>query len=188
MDRYDARQPKNKGSRPSKEEYFLKIAQVVAERSTCITIQFGAVIVHGDKIIGTGYNGAPRGSINCCDEEICLKLERNGERIPGHYTNCPAVHAEENAIINTTDFKLLEGSTIFINSTREPKPEIIREYGGMQFPEFFPCGRCIRLMINARLGWIVIPNGHKKDTQGVLLPYDKWNIKAYVRSGVFGRL
>lgn len=53
--------------RPTKDEYYLGIAEAVAKRSTCIRRQYGAVIVQNDRIVSTGYNGAPRGADNCCD-------------------------------------------------------------------------------------------------------------------------
>jgi hypothetical protein len=52
-------------TRPSKDEYYLGIAQAVAKRSTCIRRQYGAVIVKDDRIISTGYNGSARGEDNC---------------------------------------------------------------------------------------------------------------------------
>lgn len=187
MPRMDSNPPKKKGDRPSKEEYYLEIAYAVAKRSTCLTIQFGAVIVKDDCIVGTGYNGSARGVPNCCDEGFCLKIQKNGKRIPGHYTNCVAVHAEENAVINTPDKKFLRGASIFINATREPNPDVKRNYGGTPFSEFFPCARCMRILINARLSWVVIPNG-QKGFEGQSLPYYKWNIPQYVKAGVFGGL
>ena len=53
--------------RVSKHNYYLDIAQTVAERSTCLRRKFGAIIVRNDAIISTGYNGAPRGRKNCDD-------------------------------------------------------------------------------------------------------------------------
>ena len=53
--------------RIDKDSYYLNIAKAVAARSTCLRRQYGAVIVSGDEIIATGYNGSPRGEVNCCD-------------------------------------------------------------------------------------------------------------------------
>ena len=85
--------------RPSWDEYFIEIAKVVSSRSTCLRRRYGAVIVKDKVIVSTGYNGAPRGSINCVDVNKCKRRELNipsGER----YELCEAVHAEQNAIIN----------------------------------------------------------------------------------------
>ena len=53
--------------RIDKINYYLDIAETVTKRSTCIRRNFGAIIVKNDEIISTGYNGAVRGSKNCCD-------------------------------------------------------------------------------------------------------------------------
>ena len=86
-------------ARPTWDEYFIEIAKVVSSRSTCIRRRYGAVIVKDHVIVSTGYNGAPRGSINCIDTNRCKRQELNipsGER----YELCEAVHAEQNAIVN----------------------------------------------------------------------------------------
>ena len=49
--------------RVTKHNYYLDIAETVAERSTCLRKKYGAIIVKNDVIISTGYNGAPRGRI-----------------------------------------------------------------------------------------------------------------------------
>ena len=51
--------------RPSWDEYFMGIAQVVAKRSNCSRRQVAAVLVRDCRIISTGYNGTPRGIRNC---------------------------------------------------------------------------------------------------------------------------
>ena len=50
--------------RRDKENYYLDIAETVAERGTCLRRNFGAIIVNKDQIISTGYVGAPRGRRN----------------------------------------------------------------------------------------------------------------------------
>lgn len=55
------------GNRPSKDEYYIGIAERVLERSTCLRRKYGAVLVKNDEIVSTGYNGSPRGEANCCD-------------------------------------------------------------------------------------------------------------------------
>ena len=52
-------------NRISKENYYLNIAQTVLERATCLRRVYGAIIVKNDEILSTGYNGAPRGRVNC---------------------------------------------------------------------------------------------------------------------------
>ena len=48
-------------NRISKDEYFLKMADVVAERSTWLRKKIGSVLVKDGTVLSTGYNGAPRG-------------------------------------------------------------------------------------------------------------------------------
>lgn len=81
--------------RPSWEVYFADMAHLVARRSSCNSAKVGAVIVKNRHIIATGYNGSLPGKANCCDiPGRCIAKERPGKK----YDNCPAVHAEANAV------------------------------------------------------------------------------------------
>lgn len=68
--------------------YYLEVAKQVASRSTCLSKQYGAVIVKDDRIISTGYNGAPRGRINCCDRGTCLRDILDVPRGMGYSETC----------------------------------------------------------------------------------------------------
>lgn len=89
--------------RIDKDNYYLNIAKAVAARSTCLRRQYGAVIV---AVIATGYNGAPRGEVNCCDVGRCYckehstPIDAHAARHGDQYGTCVAVHAEQNAIIS----------------------------------------------------------------------------------------
>lgn len=83
--------------RMSKDQYYLLIAMAVAQRSTCLRRQYGAVIVKDDRIVSTGYNGSARGEPNCCDTGECWR-QANGIPHGERYEACVAVHAEDNAI------------------------------------------------------------------------------------------
>ncbi len=77
--------------------YFMSIAQQVAKRSTCIRRQVGAIAVRDNRILSTGYNGAPR-SFSHCTKESCIRHKENipsGEQLD----RCIAVHAEQNVIL-----------------------------------------------------------------------------------------
>jgi len=78
-------------------QYFMKIAELVAQRSTCLRRQVGCVMVRGKRILSTGYNGAPSG-LRHCEEVGCL---RNELKIPSGERQelCRGLHAEQNAII-----------------------------------------------------------------------------------------
>ncbi|MBN2290098.1 MAG: cytidine deaminase, partial [Candidatus Glassbacteria bacterium] len=83
--------------RPSWDDYFLKMALLVAERSTCLRHHVGAVIVRDKRVLATGYNGAAKGVADCL-ELGCLRDQR---KIPSgtQHEVCRAIHAEQNAII-----------------------------------------------------------------------------------------
>lgn len=51
--------------RPNFDKYYLSIAKKVAQRSTCLRIKYGAILVKNNRIIATGYNGA---AVKCANE------------------------------------------------------------------------------------------------------------------------
>jgi len=134
--------------RVSKTEYYLSIAEKVAERSTCLRRKYGAVIVKNDEIIATGYNGAPRGDKNCCETGECPR-EKLGVPKGERYELCVAVHAEQNAIISASRQEMLD-STIYIAGK-----EVNDNYADPK-----PCLICRRLIKNAGIKNIV---GRQKD-------------------------
>jgi len=117
-------------TRPATDEYFLKIASVVAERSTCRRHHVGAVAVRDKHILATGYNGAPSGLKDCL-ELGCLRDEMN---IPSgtRHEICRGIHAEQNVIIQASLHGIsLEGSTIYATHT--------------------PCRLCAKMLVNAKI-------------------------------------
>ncbi len=117
-------------TRPDSDEYFLKVASVVAERSTCRRHHVGAVAVKDNHILATGYNGAPSGFPDCL-ELGCLRDEMN---IPSGTRQeiCRGIHAEQNVIIQATLHGVsLEGSTIYATHT--------------------PCNQCAKMLVNAKI-------------------------------------
>ena len=131
--------------RTSKQNYYLDNAQTVSERSTCIRRRFGAIIVKNDVIISTGYNGAPRGRLNCSDIESCVREEMNvprGER----YELCRAVHAEANAIIAASR-EQMQGATMYMCCTDPWTKEVVGS--------ICSCAMCKRLIINAGITEVV---------------------------------
>ena len=83
--------------RPSWEEYFSDITNLVSTRSTCTRRKVGAIIVRNKRVLSTGYNGAPTGVSHCLDVG-CLRDKMNipsGQR----HELCRGLHAEQNAII-----------------------------------------------------------------------------------------
>lgn len=120
--------------RPGIDEYFLKIASVVAERSTCLRHHVGAVAVRDKHILTTGYNGAAAGLRDCL-ELGCLRDELG---IPSgtRHEICRAIHAEQNVIIQAALHGVsLSGATIYCTHS--------------------PCVLCAKMLINARISRFV---------------------------------
>jgi dCMP deaminase len=53
--------------RPSLNKIFMQTAELFAQRSTCIRVQVGSILVKNNKIIATGYNGSTKNHIHCTD-------------------------------------------------------------------------------------------------------------------------
>ena len=123
-------------ARTSKTEYYLAMAKTVAMRSPCSRRKFGAIIVKNDAILSSGYNGSCRGVLNCGEDIECLKDLNNEERYKS-YTYCPAVHAEQNAIINAA-----RSGVSVLDSTMYLSP-LDQKDGDRS------CHLCMRVMINA---------------------------------------
>lgn len=123
-----------KATRPTWDNYFAKIAMLVAERSTCRRHNVGAVIVKDKRILSTGYNGAPSATKDCL-ELGCL---RNDLGIPTgqRHEICRGVHAEQNAIIQAG----LHGVSI---------------KDGTMYCTHSPCAICAKMIINAGINRFV---------------------------------
>jgi dCMP deaminase len=120
--------------RPDIDEYFLKIASVVAERSTCRRHHMGAIAVRDKHILTTGYNGAPAGAKDCL-ELGCLRDEQ-GIESGTRQEICRAIHAEQNVIIQAGLHGIsLERSTVYCTHT--------------------PCVLCAKMLVNARIARFV---------------------------------
>ena len=120
----------NKPRRLDIDEYCLKIASVVAERSTCLRHHMGAVAVKDRHILTTGYSGAPAGAKDCL-ELGCLRDERNIES-GTQQEICRAIHAEQNVIIQAGLHGVSpEGSTVYCTHT--------------------PCVLCAKMLVNAKI-------------------------------------
>jgi len=141
--------------RPSWDEYFMKQAALVAERSTCLRHNVGAVIVKNKRIMTTGYNGAASGSKDCL-QQGCLRNEMNiksGER----HEICRAIHAEQNAIIQAA----LHGADIS---------------GGTLYCTHTPCLICAKMLANSKIRDIVTYGNYPDenaikflDEQGIII-------------------
>jgi len=121
-------------SRPSWDEYFMNIAQLVKERSTCLRRQVGAVLVRDKRVTATGYNGTPTGLPHCNEGgcERCNSDVESGEDLGV----CACSHAEENVIVQAA----LHGTSTK-NTTL--------------YTTHSPCTQCAKMIINARIARVV---------------------------------
>ncbi|MDR1418323.1 MAG: cytidine/deoxycytidylate deaminase family protein [Endomicrobium sp.] len=120
--------------RPSWDNYFMKLAWLVAERSTCLRHHVGVVIVKDKRILTTGYNGAATSTKDCL-EQGCL---RNELKIPSgqRHEVCRAIHAEQNAIIQGGYNGInIKGATLYCTHS--------------------PCILCAKMMVNAGVKRVV---------------------------------
>jgi len=116
-----------KSKRPSRDQYFLKLAMLVSERSTCPRMHCGCVIVRDKKILSTGYNGSIPGDDHC-EDVGCLVVDNHCVR---------TIHAEMNAI--------LQCSNNGINTT-----------GATAYVTNMPCTNCAKSLIGAGIKEVVI--------------------------------
>ena len=133
-----------------RDEAYLRIAEVLAWRSTCLDKKVGCVITNRkNEIIATGYNGAPRGKIHCIDTGICL-VDKLGSK-----DNCPSAHAEQNALLQCR------------------VPEQIHTI----YTTLSPCVNCIRIINNTSCKRIVFLHQHshaavRKMWEGAWIHYE----------------
>ena len=130
--------------RPSWDEYFMSIAEVVSTRANCSRRKVAAIVVSDNRIISTGYNGTPRGVTNCfaggCPR--CAGETPSGSSLE----ECLCVHAEQNAICQAAFYGTrLNGSTIYVT--------------------ICPCLTCAKLIINAGINEVVYGGNYAFDKQ-----------------------
>ncbi len=153
------------------DEYFLKVCDVVASNSKCLSRKIGSIVVKDKSIISTGYNGPPRG-VPSCSERFCrdikyaselIRLEKNGSdltkcprQILGFKSGeglewCPAGHSERNSLINAARHGIkMKGSIMYMNCN-------------------IPCSPCLIEIINAGIKEIVVTKLEYYDIMGEYL-------------------
>ncbi len=145
-------------NRPSNDQYFMDMAELVSSRSTCVRRKVGAVIVREKHILSTGYNGSPKGTKHC-EELGCIRDQLN---IPSgtRHELCRGVHAEQNAVAQAAYFG------ISVN-------------GGTLYTTTFPCSMCAKILINSGIVEIVYHTGYMDDLSKELLSETNINIRRY---------
>jgi len=120
--------------RPDWDEYFMSIARVVGSRSNCVKRKIGSLITVDRRIVATGYNGTPRGAVNC-NEGGCPRCNAFGESGRG-LSDCICSHGEENAIVQSA----YHGVAV---------------RGGTLYTTMSPCLLCTKMIINAGITTVV---------------------------------
>lgn len=125
--------------RPSWDEYFMRTAYLVSERSSCLRRKVGAVLVKDKHILATGYNGAPA-NIKHCQSTGCLRRKLgipSGQR----HEICRGLHAEQNVILQAARQGIsVKNSVLYITNT--------------------PCVICAKMIINAGIKEVVISEAY----------------------------
>lgn len=110
-------------TRPSKDEYFLEMAQLVARRGTCARRQVGCVLVDNRSIVlATAYNGVPKDVTHCIDKSCPGRSFSSGQGL----SECQAIHAEMNALLWCSDVSKIE--TLYSTAS--------------------PCNDCLKVLLN----------------------------------------
>ncbi|HHY25039.1 MAG TPA: cytidine deaminase [Clostridiaceae bacterium] len=134
--------------RPTWDEYFMEIVELIKTRSTCLRRQVGALIVKDKRIVSTGYNGAPMGCKHCI-QIGCLRKELNipsGQR----HELCRGIHAEQNAIIQAAYSGVsVKGGTLYVTTQ--------------------PCVLCAKMIINAGIKKIIFKGDYPDELAMLLL-------------------
>ena len=143
-------------TRPTWDEYWMKMAFDAKSRSTCLRRQVGAVIVRNNQILSMGYNGAPT-KLEHCEKTGCLRQELNipsGQRAE----ICRAIHAEQNAIIQAAKHGVsIENASIYVTSS--------------------PCIICAKMLINAEINEIIYDEEYPDELANELLKETKIKVK-----------
>lgn len=125
--------------RIAKPYWYMKIAQLMSERSTCLRRQVGAIAVRDGRILTTGYNGPPSGMDHCLPT-TCVRIVEN---IPSGQSleRCKALHAEQNLIVQAAlTGVVLEGCTVYCTHA--------------------PCTTCTKLLLGIGVERIVVANDY----------------------------
>lgn len=137
--------------KPTWDEYFMELADVVKKRADCTRRKVGTVVVKEFRIITTGYNGTPHGIKNC-SEGGCLRCRRRDRgEIEGfeYEESCVCIHAEQNAIIQAAYLSVsTRGATLYSTTN--------------------PCSSCAKMIINAGIVKVVCKMEHH-DKEGIEL-------------------
>lgn len=143
-------------SRPSWDEYFIEIAKLTSKRSNCVRRRVGCIIVKDTRILSLGYNGTPKGTVNCFEGgcERCMNLHKeasnnNHREVSGSRLDlCMCLHAEENALLFVGQGEL-DGSTMYVT--------------------LLPCVSCTKKILQCKIKRVVYVECYNPDIEKVSL-------------------
>jgi dCMP deaminase len=143
---------------------FMELTETVAKWSSCFqeNRHVGAVIVKDNRVMATGYNGAPAGIKSCEEKGECLRRKLN---IPSgtHAELCYAAHAEQNAIIQAARYGIsIDGATLYCTHQ--------------------PCVICAKIIINAGISKVIYKEGYPDEFSLQLFNEAKITVERYGES------
>lgn len=141
-----------RGSRLSRDEYFIQMASLVAQRGTCARRAVGCVLINAQgHVIATGYNGVCKGADHCIDHPCAGAEQPSGQGL--HL--CEAIHAEQNALLQCRNIN--EIHTAYV--TASPCIHCVRLLANtgvkrIMFKEEYPHVESQRVALSAGIEWI----------------------------------
>lgn len=147
-------------NRPTREEYYMAIAELASMRSTCLSRRVGALIVKEDNPISFGFNGPARGVAHCAELGGCRRRAKEDYQSGKYLELCPASHAEQNAIAFAARHGISTvGATVYVNT--------------------FPCKDCMNSLINAGITKIIYNSDYNADLSSAIVGHTDIEIRKY---------
>ncbi|KAI9221998.1 cytidine deaminase-like protein [Blastocladiella britannica] len=130
--------------RPSWDTYFLALCHLASLRSNCMKRRVGALLVSSAtrRVLSTGYNGTPRGLVNC-GHGGCARCN-SGAHAGVSLDTCLCLHAEENALLEVG--RAAFGATLYCTT--------------------FPCLGCAKKIVQCGVAEVVYAHGYDRSPTG----------------------
>jgi len=150
-------------ARPPRDQYYMSIALAVRSRANCRGNKVGALIVVGDRVVSTGYNGTPSGMTNCLEGGCERCANREKYRSGTSYDLCICVHAEQNCLLSAAKFG-------------------IAVEGGVMYTTMRPCFGCTKELLQAGIKQVFYLHDWRYPDDQVQSAYEK--LQARIPSGL----
>ncbi|MCQ2410072.1 MAG: deaminase [Elusimicrobiaceae bacterium] len=147
----------------NKHKLFIKMAELVADQSTCCRLHVGAVLVKENRVISIGFNGTPSGQVHCEDyfkdlyeknykNEFATLTDFMASRtfydLHGKFSIDNELHAEQNAIA----FAAKNG---------------ISTQAGTIYVTWSPCVHCAKVIVSAGIKKVFFKNLYDRSQEGI---------------------